>query len=181
MTVAACELQLLPRRWTCGQLLGSGHVTLHTGRRAEETSHTFILHWQERSGSRRAASCPAALSSLCASTKPTSWSGSGASGSGLWSGVWTEPFCCLSGEWTTQFSPRSWGGAAHWAAAAAAAASHVPLTLTQLQTDTSESTHNLWGCSEWDSYMSFISDPPWCCVKTTSCITAEYQMCALGP
>lgn len=42
----------------------------------------------------------AAVCSVCVGTKPTSWSGSRASGSAPWSGFWTQPFCCSSGEWT---------------------------------------------------------------------------------
>lgn len=44
--------------------------------------------------------CRAATRSVCVSTRPTSWSGSGASGSALSSGAWTEPSCSSSGEWT---------------------------------------------------------------------------------
>lgn len=43
--------------------------------------------------------CRAAGCALCVSMKPTSWSGSRASGSAHSSGVWTEPFCSSSGEW----------------------------------------------------------------------------------
>lgn len=71
------------------------------GRRSESEIQTKEKSWIQTAPPCRAAPCSGSVS-----TKPTSWSGSRASGSGLWSGVWTGPFCCLSGECTCErFQP----------------------------------------------------------------------------
>lgn len=81
------------------QLQKSGHVTVHTGRRKSgEMSQRFLLRRNIQPTRRR--SWRAAVSAVCVSMKPASWCGSRASGSAPWSGLWTDSFCCLSGEWT---------------------------------------------------------------------------------
>lgn len=57
------------------------------------------------SGRRSTQSCRA-VCAACVSTKPTSWSGSRASGWAPWNGAWTDSSCCLSGEGTRRKSPR---------------------------------------------------------------------------